>query len=89
MKQLQSMKNWFNRIFVCPTIFSNGHIPEPYITETYFAIHTTRCKRCQAHLGLGIWKHIPPPPNSTLEEIESFEKYKEDKLNEIRNSIKI
>ena len=79
--------NWFNRNFICSTIFSNGHIPEPYLTETECSIHTRRCKRCKATLGLGKWKHIPPPPNSTPEQIKIFEKYKEEQLNEIRRSV--
>lgn len=79
--------NWFNRNFICSTIFSDGHIPEPHLTETFFTIHTRRCKRCKATLGLGTWKHIPPPPNSTPEQIKIFEKYREEQLNEIRRSV--
>ena len=79
--------NWFNRNFICSTIFSDGHIPVPYLTETECSIHTRRCKRCNATLGFGKWKHIPPPPNSTPEQIKIFEKYKEEQLNEIRRSV--
>jgi hypothetical protein len=32
-------------------------------------------------------KHIPPPPNSTPEQIKIFEKYREEQLNEIRRSV--
>ena len=84
---IRRFSNWFKRNFICPTIFSDGHIPEPYLTETECVIHTRRCKRCKATLGLGKWKHIPPPPNSTPEQIKNFEKYKEEQLNEIRRSV--
>ena len=83
---IRRFSNWFKKDFICSTIFSDGHIAEPYLTETFFAIHTKRCKRCKVTLGLGTWKHIPPPPNSTPEQIKSFEKYKEEQLNEIRRT---
>jgi hypothetical protein len=78
---IRRFSNWFNRNLICSTIFSDGHIPEPYLTETFFAIHTKRCKRCKAALGFGTWKHIPP------EQIKSFEKYKEEELNKVRRSV--
>jgi hypothetical protein len=84
---IRRFSNWFNRNFICSTIFSKGHIPEPYLAETECVIHTRRCKRCKATLGLGKWKHIPPPPNSTPEQIKIFEKYREEQLNEIRRSV--
>jgi hypothetical protein len=84
---IRRFSNWFNRNFICSTIFSKGHVPEPYLTETECVIHTRRCKRCKATLGLGKWKHIPPPPNSTPEQIKIFEKYREEQLNEIRRSV--
>lgn len=84
---IRRFSNWFKRNFICSTIFSNGHIPEPFLTETEISIHTKRCKRCKAALGLGTWKHIPEPPNSTPEQIKSFQKYKEEQLNELRRSI--
>lgn len=81
---VRRFSNWFNRNFICPTIFSKGHIPEPYLTETECVIYTHRCKRCKSTLGLGKWKHIPLPPNSTPEQIKIFEKYREEQLNKIR-----
>jgi hypothetical protein len=84
---IRRFSNWFKRNFICSTIFSNGHIPEPFLTETEFSIHTKICKRCKYVLGLGTWKHIPPPPNSTPEQIKSFQKYKEGQLDELRRSV--
>jgi len=85
---ISSLTFWFKKNFICKTIFSNGHIPEPFLHETECSIHTYRCCRCHATLGLGRWKHIPHPPNSTPEQIKQFEKYRKQRLDEIRMSVK-
>lgn len=78
---------WFRRNFICNTIFGN-HIPEPYLYETFSTIHTKRCKKCHSILGFGEWKYIPYPSNSTEEQKKSFDKYRLERLDEIRRTLK-
>lgn len=80
---------WFARHFICPTIFSNGHEPEPFLYEDDFSIHTHRCSRCHAILGMGKWKGFRncPPPDSTPEQVKQWEEYFDNNLDKVRRSV--
>jgi hypothetical protein len=80
---------WFAKHFICPTIFSKGHVPEPFLYEDDFSIHTHRCSRCHSILGLEKWKGFRncPPPNLTPEQVKEWELYFDNNLNEIRKSV--
>ena len=67
--------------------FFTGHSKiEKYITETDSVIYTKRCKRCKRPCGLPELKNIPPPPFSTIEEIERWNKYQKERFENIRNN---
>ena len=91
-KKMNRVISWLKRNFICETIFSNGHIPVPFFSETYFAMYKRRCSRCHSALGSGRWKHMPIPNNSTPEQIKSWNAYdkevmelfKKDAINEQR-----
>ncbi|ELY2011371.1 hypothetical protein SL057_002441, partial [Flavobacterium psychrophilum] len=87
---ISSLKYWFAKYFICPTIFSDGHIPESYLYEDNLSIHTKRCSRCHSILGLGKLKGFRncPPPNSTNEQVKEWEIYFDNNLEEIRQSVK-
>ena len=70
--------------------FLFGHLDrERHLTEDELTIKTERCSRCKVPLGFGTYKiaHIPPP-NSTHEQIKSWEEYCETKYQNIRDSFK-
>lgn len=80
------MKDYFKYV-ICWFL---GHISEPYLTETEGWINTRRCSRCHATLGLPKFKFKQiPPPNSTPDQIKSWEEYCENHWQEIRNSVEV
>ena len=91
MSPLKTTKfyKWFAKHFICPTILSNGHIPEPFLYENEISIHTKRCSRCHSILGLGKWKIFRncPPPNSTPEQIKEWEEHFDNSLADLRISV--
>lgn len=65
----------------------NGHKPENNLIETDYYLSNKRCSRCKCQLGLPHWKFKNiPPPNSTPEQIKSWEEFCENKWQELRNS---
>lgn len=74
--------------FIC---FFIGHKKVvPMLNEDFHCIYTRGCPRCGMPTFGGItWKHCPPPPNSTPEQIEEFNRWKENHYNEIRSSLNV
>jgi hypothetical protein len=69
--------------------FFKGHKPEPFLTEKEIYFMFSRCKRCKLMLGMPKWKrHNVPPPNSTPEQVLSWEAFCEENYQSIRDSFK-
>ena len=83
------IKNWFLKNFVCPTIFSNGHIPVKEVRETKIAITQYKCERCDCTLGLGHWKELRMcyPPEYNEQEIKDWNKFYDEKEDSLRKGI--
>lgn len=67
-----------------------GHKPRRMLVENEFSIYTRGCCRCKCGLGFPeIWKGISkiPPPGYTSEQIKVYEKYVEQKMQDVRDSV--
>lgn len=85
---MDKLYRWFSANFICQTIFSNGHIQEPFLTETEDFIHTVRCKRCHRELGFGHYKHLEYFPIPKDFDRNEWVKYCRDNLQSIRDEFK-
>jgi hypothetical protein len=66
-------------------IFFGHKKAEPMLYEDNLAIYTEGCPRCKTPtLFPTTWKGCPPPPNSTPEQIEKFNEWKENHYAEVR-----
>ena len=62
-----------------------GHKPVVnMLIETEYSINSRGCPRCKLPLRMPeFWKNMPPPPNSTPKQLESWHKYYESKRAEV------
>jgi transcription elongation factor Elf1 len=66
-----------------------GHNKVSMLIENNDYIYTSGCSRCKQPTSLpSVWKHTPPPPNSTSEQLDEWFKFVEDKYEHVRNSVK-
>jgi len=60
----------------------------PMLFEDNDVIFVRGCPRCKTPLGMPeVWKGCPPPPNSTKDQVISWENYKNQYYNKVRASI--
>lgn len=85
----KAIKNWWLRNFICPTIFSKGHIPVKEVRETECVITQYKCQRCDCTLGIGHYKGIRSihPPNSNPEQVQQWNEYCDQKEANLRLGI--
>lgn len=69
--------------------FLFGHQdPVPMLIETDSEINTRACPRCLQPTAIPVYlKKLPPPPNSTVEQLRLWEDFKLKKFEAIRNSV--
>lgn len=90
--KLLAVKRWFCKPFVIAGFVFNrtmclffGHKQVVnMLIETECSINSKGCPRCKLPLSMPeFWKNMPPPPNSTPEQLESWNKYYEQKRLEV------
>lgn len=71
--------------------YFKGHVIVPGLYEDSEIIRVQICDRCKRGFGKSIYKPFQTcyPPHSTPEQIRSWERYYNDKMNHARNNLEI